>query len=171
MSLPKDDVTTRTAAHGHPKILMPGEGPSVVIGKGARCTFKVIGKETNGLFGLFEYEMNPGTAGPKPHIHREMEEIFYVARGEVELLVGDRQILATAGTLAFVPRDTVHAFANPGDRPSVLLILFCPADSRENYFKGLAKLTRGGQIPDKRALMELMRMNDQEPVETEGWTF
>jgi hypothetical protein len=28
-----------------------------------------------------------------------------------------------------------------------------------------------GRISGKNALIELMRMNDQEPVETAGWTF
>jgi len=171
MSLPETkhlkDALDRPAG----KILMPGEGPSVQIGKGARCTFKVVGKETHGLFGLFEYEMEPATAGPKPHIHRNMEEIFYVAEGEVELLVADRRVLAAKGSLALVPHGAVHAFANPGKVKSVLLIMFCPADSREKYFKGLAELTEGGRPPDKRALLELMRANDQEPVETDGWTF
>jgi len=46
----------------------------------------------------------------------------------------------------------------------VLLIMFCPADSREKYFEGLAELTKGGKPPDQRALLELMRKYDTEPV-------
>lgn len=171
MSLPEVKHFKEVLDRPAPKILMPGEGPSVQIGKGSRCTFKLVGKETHGLFGLFEYEMEPATAGPKPHIHKQMEEIFYVAEGEVELLVADRRLLAGKGALALVPRGAVHAFANPGKVKSVLLIMFCPADSREKYFQGLAKLTEGGRPPDKEALLELMRANDQEPVQTDGWTF
>ena len=171
MSLPDISIHRDEFKKAKAKVLMPGDGPSVQIGSGAKCTFKVVGKETNGLFGLFEYEMNPNTAGPKPHIHKEMEEIFYVVKGEVELLVGNERIAAKPGTLALVPRSAVHAFANPGNQKSVLLIMFCPADSRERYFEGLAELTKGGKIPDKDALMELMRMNDQEPVEADGWSF
>jgi quercetin dioxygenase-like cupin family protein len=170
MSLPMSDISTDSPSKA-PKVLLPGEGRSVSIGSGARCTFKVVGKDTAGHFGLFEYEMEPGTAGPKPHIHREMEEIFYVAEGEVELLVGDEKVTARAGALALVPRGAVHAFSNPGEKRSTLLIMFSPADSREKYFEGLAELTKGGRKPDPKALLELMRSNDQEPVETEGWTF
>ena len=170
MSLPSSNISTDPTSNP-PKVLLPGEGKSVAIGSGARCTFKVVGTDTYGHFGLFEYEMEPGTAGPKPHIHQEMEEIFYVAEGEVELLVNNEKITGRAGTLALVPRGTVHAFSNPGKERSTLLIMFSPADSREQYFEGLAELTKGGRKPDPKELLELMRNHDQEPVEMEGWTF
>jgi quercetin dioxygenase-like cupin family protein len=170
MSLPSSNISTDPTSNP-PKVLSPGEGKSVAIGSGARCTFKIVGKDTYGHSGLFEYEMEPGTAGPKPHIHQEMEEIFYVAEGEVELLVDNEKITGRAGTLALVPRGTVHAFSNPGKERSTLLIMFSPADSREQYFEGLAELTKGGRKPDPKELLELMRNHDQEPVEMEGWIF
>ena len=171
MSLPTSDTVDESGRRTDAKILMPGEGPTVAIRENARCTFKIVGDETDGMFGLFEYRMQPGTAGPKPHIHRKMEEIFYVAEGKVAILVDDRQISAPKGTLAFVPRGAVHAFANPGKAAATLLIMFCPAASREKYFQGLAALTEGGRIPDKEALVDLMRENDQEPVEIDGWAY
>jgi mannose-6-phosphate isomerase-like protein (cupin superfamily) len=154
-----------------PKVLRPGEGKYVVIGSGSRCTFKVVGADTHGHFGLFEFAMEPGAAGPKPHIHHGIEEIFYVVEGEIELLVGEEKLSTKPGTLALVPRGTVHAFANPGPNRSTLLIMFCPADSREQYFEGLAELTKGGKTPDQDALFELMRKFDQEPVEESEWRF
>ena len=141
-----------------------GEGRYVSIGAGTRCTFKVTGENTDGHFGLFEYTMEPNTAGPGCHIHRETAEIFYVVEGEVELVVGDETLTAQAGTTALVPTEVVHAFSNTSSRQLVLLIMFCPADSREKYFEGLAELTAGGQRPDPDALLELMRMHDTEPV-------
>ena len=33
------------------------------------------------------------------------------------------------------------------------------------------ELTKGGRKPNPKALLELMRRHDQEPVEMEGWTF
>ena len=55
MSLPSHDISTDSPSNP-PKVLLPGEGRSVAIGSGARCTFKVLGKDTHGHFGLFEYE-------------------------------------------------------------------------------------------------------------------
>ena len=77
-------------------VLQRGEGDSVAIGTGTRCTFKVRGKDTEGHFGLFEYVMEPGTEGPRRHIHRQMAEIFYVVEGAIELLVGDEKMTAQA---------------------------------------------------------------------------
>lgn len=166
MSLP-DPANQETA----PIVLNPGQGRSVGIGSGSVCTFKVTGKNTHGHFGLFEYTMKPHTAGPRPHIHKKMEEIFYVADGEVEFLVGDRRVTARKGTIAVVPRGTAHAFSNPGAQTSVLHIMFCPAGYREKYFEGLAELTKGGRTPDAQALLKLMKSFDQEPVDTSAWTF
>ena len=45
-----------------------------------------------------------------------------------------------------------------------LLILFCPADSREGYFKGMADLTKNGREPTKDELIALMEQYDQYPV-------
>ena len=145
-------------------VLQRGEGDAVSIGTGTRCTFKVRGKNTDGHFGLFEYVMEPGTEGPRRHIHRQMAEIFYVVEGEIELIIGDEKITAQAGATALVPKEEIHAFSNPGKQRSVLLIMFCPADSREKYFEGLAELTKDGQPPDQEALRELMRKYDTEPV-------
>jgi quercetin dioxygenase-like cupin family protein len=148
-----------------PIVLQPGEGRSVTFGSGNRCTFKVVGHDTRGQLGLFEYAMGPAAPGARPHLHREMIEIFYVADGEVELVVGERKVLGRAGTAVLVPRNTVHAFSNAGAAPATLLIMFCPADTREEYFEGLAALTRDGQRPNPEALLELMRRYDQEPVQ------
>ena len=147
-----------------PKVLKKGEGTYVVIADRARCTFKVVGAETDGRFGLFEYVMLVEGAGAKPHIHHELTEIFYVADGRVEIRFGAERQVAEAGDVVLVPPETVHGFANARAEPSTLLIMFCPADHREGYFEGMAELTRDGRIPTGAELLELMRRFDQEPV-------
>jgi quercetin dioxygenase-like cupin family protein len=151
--------------HAAPKVLRPGEGKYVTIAGTTRCTFKVVGEDTGGHFGLFEYEMNPGAQGASPHVHHKLTEIFYVAEGEVVLRAGEERIRGRPGTTVVVPPETVHAFENGGAHRSVLLILFCPADRREGYFEGLAELTKNGRLPSREELLALMRRFDQEPVE------
>lgn len=147
-----------------PKILKKGEGQYVVIADRARCTFKIVGAETEGRFGLFEYVMLIEGAGAKPHIHHELTEIFYVADGLVEIRFGAERHVAAAGDVVLVPPKTVHGFANARAEPSTLLILFCPAGHREGYFEGMAELTRDGRVPTAEELLALMRRFDQEPV-------
>ncbi len=145
-------------------ILAPREGNSLAIGINT-LTFKAIGDDTHGHLGLFEMTQEPGGMGASPHLHREMEELFYVLEGEVDILVGDRTIKAQAGAFVLVPRSTTHAFTNRGTERARLLVMFCPGGEREKYFEGLAELTQGGQKPDPQALIELMRQFDQEPVD------
>jgi quercetin dioxygenase-like cupin family protein len=143
-----------------PLILQPGEGESVKI-KTSTCTFKATGKDTKGQFGLFEFVMEPGTEGASPHLHKQLTEMFYVVEGEVELLLNQRKVIAPPGTYMLVPENTPHGFSNPGNKRSILLIMFCPADSREKYFQGLAELTKDGRQPSKEELIELMHRFDQ----------
>jgi uncharacterized cupin superfamily protein len=147
-------------------VLAPGEGNHLTIGN-SEVTFKAVGSDTHGHLGVFENLIQPGGTAPGLHIHRHMEEMFYVLEGEVEILVGHQKVQGQPGAFVLVPRGTPHAFANRGTKPAKLLIMFTPAGEREKYFEGLAELMKNGQKPNKEALLELMRRFDQEPVEIE----
>ena len=146
-----------------PVVLYSGEGESVIIGT-SQCTFKLTGKDTHGHFGLFEYILQPETEGPSPHIHKQMTEIFYVVEGELELILNQDKIIAPAGTLMSVPENTPHGFSNPSQQKAKFLIMFCPADSREQYFIGLAELRKNGRQPSREELLDLMQRFDQYPA-------
>ena len=89
----------------------------------SRCTFKVVGKDTHGRFGLFECAMDPGAEGAKPHIHHTLTEIFYVAAGEVHLRAGAQRIVGRPGTLVLVPSETVYG--SPTQDQSYLFFSLC----------------------------------------------
>ena len=147
-----------------PVVLHSGEGESVTIGT-SHCTFKLTGKDTHGHFGLFEYLLQPETEGPSPHIHKQMTEIFYVVEGELELVLNQDKIIASAGTLMSVPENTPHGFSNRSQKQAKFLIMFCPADSREQYFIGLAELRKNGRQPSREELLDLMQRFDQYPAD------
>jgi oxalate decarboxylase/phosphoglucose isomerase-like protein (cupin superfamily) len=109
--------------------------------------------------------MEPGAVGARPHVHRQLTEIFYVVDGEVELLAGEERVVGARGTLLLVPPTAVHGFANKGGARATLLIMFCPADTRERYFAGLSELTKDGRQCSREELVALMRRFDQEPVD------
>lgn len=146
-----------------PIVLQPGEGKSVQI-RTSTCTFKATGKDTKGHFGLFEFVMEAGSTGASPHIHKQLTEMFYVLEGSVEMILSDRTLAAQPGAFILVPENTPHGFSNPGQTPAKLLIMFCPADMREQYFEGLAALTKDGRQPSQEQLLELMQKFDQYPV-------
>jgi hypothetical protein len=58
-------------------ILAPGQGNHLTTGN-SEITFKVVGADTHGHLGLFENLIQPGGTAPVLHIHRQMEEMFYV---------------------------------------------------------------------------------------------
>ena len=106
--------------------------------------------------------MEPETEEPRHHNHQDMAETFYVVERDIELRIGDQTV---TGRGYCARSEGSHAgFSNPGSRRSILLIMFCPAGSREKYFVGLAEQTKGGQRPDPHALLELLRKYDAEPV-------
>ncbi|MCL1475356.1 cupin domain-containing protein [Argonema antarcticum] len=144
-------------------VLAPGEGNHLIIGN-SEITFKVVGADTHGHLGLFENLIQPGGTTPELHIHRQMEEMFYVLEGEVEIQVGERIVQGQTGAFVLVPRNTPHTFSNRGTKPAKLLIMFCPAGEREKYFEGLAELLKEGNKPSREAIIDLMRRFDQEPV-------
>lgn len=65
--------------------------------------------------------------------------MFYVVEGLVEMVLSDRTVAAQPGAFILMPENTLHGFSNPGQTPAKLLIMFCPADSRKQYFEGLAE--------------------------------
>jgi mannose-6-phosphate isomerase-like protein (cupin superfamily)/MFS family permease len=146
---------------GVPFFLAPRAGRTVRIRDTKATTFKISGAETNGRFQLFEHRMAPGASGAAPHFHTAMIEMFYVARGEVEFVVGEDRFRAGEGSFVYVPEHTVHGFNSVGREEAVLLIMFCPGNGREGYFEALESMTQGGRSPSREELVELMARYDQ----------
>ena len=116
---------------------------------GTHVRFVAPGAATRGQFGLFEWNMQPGTGGAEAHFHRTFSESFFVTAGTVEFYDGSRWMLARAGDFLYVPMGGVHGFRALSDEPSSMLILFAPGAPREKYFRELAAIR-----DDVRALTE-----------------
>lgn len=151
-----------------PKILMPGEGESVLIGTTTRTTFKAVGDWTDNRLGLFEHRMAPGAPGASPHVHKEQLEAFYVLDGVVELHLDGRTFAAPKGTFVNVPEDMSHGFRNPYQDQATMLIIFTPAINREEYFRGLAELYADGRNATDDELLDLMTRYDQYEITMDG---
>ena len=111
-------------ANATPRITLPNQGRSITIGK-STYTFKVTGEDTYGKFGLFELRMQGGY-GIKPHTHHELLEMFYVVDGDVSFLVGSEQKTLPRGSIATIPRNEKHAFANPSSSDAIFISYFAP---------------------------------------------
>jgi mannose-6-phosphate isomerase-like protein (cupin superfamily) len=65
--------------------------------------------------------------------HSRSAELFYVLQGAVQLLVGERVVIANAGGLAVIPRGLPHAFAAAPGHDADLLIVLAPGVERFEY--------------------------------------
>ncbi len=148
-------------------ILLPGEGESPVI-MGLMATFKLVTADSGGSHTVIETTVPAGFAGPPAHLHRSMDEEFYVLDGELTVRVGDQAVTAARGAYAYVPRGDVHTFANCGDRPATFLDIVHPAGF-ERYYRDLAAAFReAGGMPSREAFAALFAKYDTELVPGSG---
>ena len=121
-------------------MLMSGQAHTVAQGEGRivnlgtiRMRVLAADQATSRAFTLTEFT---GGEGPwtVPHIHRAMEESFYVLDGEFTFTVGKEKIPAGAGTYVLVPRGTRHTIS-AGAGGGRLLALMVPGGLEEMFFE------------------------------------
>ena len=112
--------------------------PEVTYASGNTAHYLATGASTDGLFGLYRWEMGPSPSGPSPHFHRGITESFFVLSGTVRLHDGTGWIDAGPGDFFHVPIGGVHGFRNESGAPASMLLLFTPGAPREDYFETLA---------------------------------
>ena len=84
-------TTSRTAT-----IRTPDVGQTLAV-VGDIYRFLATGEDTDGKYAMWEAIVPPG-GGPPPHVHSREEEGFVVLEGEITFQVGDKRIVAKAGT-------------------------------------------------------------------------
>ena len=120
------------------------------------------GASTAGAAFEIEAVLPPGLSGPPAHRHRRGTEAFTVLDGELRVRIGrDRRVLGPGETVT-VPPGTVHAFANPTDRPTRIRMVETPAGPLEAQFHALAA---AGRYPPLRRLARINVEHDYDYVQ------
>jgi quercetin dioxygenase-like cupin family protein len=119
-------------------VLGPGEGEQVggSVVKAARTELS-----------LLEGVVDPGEE-VKAHLHRAHSDSFYVLEGELEFLIGGRDVPAGAGSFVLSPPGVVHGFRNSSRGSARILNLHAPGGFVE-YRRELAELRGRGETPDQ----------------------
>ena len=144
--------TTDRAKH-----VPPGEGESVWL-VGDLIEVKLASEDTGGAYSMVE-ETSPPQGGPPPHIHHNVDETLYVQEGEVEVLLGEHTTRANAGSLAYVPKGTLHTFKNVGSSPSRVVAIISPGGFEKFFLEAGEPATEGSSPPegepDVRRIVEI----------------
>lgn len=143
------------------KIIRHGEGSSFSIGPTV-VTAKLGSDVTQRLF-MAEHRLPPGFGGPPPHLHAEMEHVFYVLEGRVRVLVDDEDALLDHGDVVFVPRGLAHGFGNAGNDEARLIEFNLPGGFDRYYAELAAAFPAGKEIvPD--TVRAIMTRHDIQPA-------
>ncbi len=100
--------------------------PTLTMPNGGAMAFLASAADTGGAFALREYTIPPGTPPVRVNRHACAMEAFSVRAGELTFLVGEREVVATPGTLVIVPRGVVHAFGNFSAEGAILVMIDAP---------------------------------------------
>jgi len=119
--------------------------------RGNTADYLATGASTDGLFGLYRWNMGAEPSGPGPHFHRTMAESFFVLLGRIRIYDGKDWIETEPGDWVHVPPGGLHGFRNESGAPASMLIHFAPGAPREGYFEGLARWAVEGRPSDEEA--------------------
>jgi quercetin dioxygenase-like cupin family protein len=123
---------------GHAHTVAPGEGQTVNLGIAQMRVLAAGEATTNRAFTLAEFTGGEGF-WTIPHVHRGMEESFFVLGGEFTFPVGEEAIHAGPGSYVLVPRGTRHTIS-AGAGGGRLLVLMVPGNNWHEMFFELASL-------------------------------
>jgi mannose-6-phosphate isomerase-like protein (cupin superfamily) len=115
-----DQVTTTR----QPVVLAPGAGRAYPMGR-ISAVFKADTLETQSLYSVSEWWLEPRTQGPGIHAHPE-DDVFYVLQGTMSIFIDTKWIDAPKGSFVLVPGGMKHDFENRGAVRSGVLNFSAP---------------------------------------------
>ena len=109
--------------------------------------------------------VGPGRSA-RAHRHNRHQENVCVLEGELSWRLGDRTVIAPAGSFLVIPRGVVHGFANERSEPARMFVLTSPGGF-EGFMAGLAELIEASPtgVPDPARFAELAARYDTEFLE------
>lgn len=109
---------------------------------GEEVAIHVPGDMVGGQFAVMESVVAPG-AGAPPHVHRGVDEYFFIQEGQMHFMCDGLEFDAKAGTSVVIPRGTAHSWANLSDKPTRSLVTFTPGGVEQMFAKLAAAFPEG----------------------------
>lgn len=101
---------------------------------------KAHAQQTGNTFSIIEQTM-PYNSGPPPHYHKDMDEMFYILKGELMLWLDGEIIKLTEGSFARIPKGTTHYFKITSKEPCKALNMYSPGGFEEGIIRNATKAT------------------------------
>lgn len=120
--------------------LPPGAGAQITLITDT-VTIKASTADTGGAFALYETE-TPPAGGCPPHTERYDDVTYFVLDGTYTVLIGEEELELGPGGYAFIPRETLHAYLNPGPEPARMLVLVTPGGIHEQFLDDVSDRAR-----------------------------
>lgn len=119
--------------------------------------FKVKGRAetTGGALGLIDADYYPGFATPV-HVHHREDEAWYVMEGQLQVKIGDEELIAGAGDFVFAPREVPHCF-KALDSGARALLLTVPGGLEEMFIEGGLPVTDPEEPPPRHFDIDRLR--------------
>jgi quercetin dioxygenase-like cupin family protein len=111
-----------------------GEGHVLQFSPSEKLVWKATAETTGGIMDQFELTATPGHFGAPEHVHRAVDEFFYVLEGAFRFKVADTLVTAEAGSFLFVPRGIAHAWRNTAETTSRMILTYIPG-GMEPFFE------------------------------------
>lgn len=123
----------------------PGGGERHDAGGGSEIVIKATGEHTDESLFMSESTIGPGFAGPPPHWHRRLHDMFYVLEGILTVRLGEETHEVQPGSFVCVPPGVVHTFSNTSAAAVRFLNMQTPAGF-EHYMRELGAAAKSGPL-------------------------
>jgi quercetin dioxygenase-like cupin family protein len=116
---------------GEATVILPADGGPVE--EAARAPRLLAPDVASGAYRVLVGSIPAGDEGPPLHRHPHTDEAFYVAEGELTVVLAEREFVARPGTLVFIPKGVVHTARNSGDGPMRGIIVISPGEAEHLF--------------------------------------
>lgn len=143
-------------------VVLPGQELVWQMEPDRTASFKLLSEQTSNSVAIFE-ESIPSGFGTALHLHHTSDEAMCVLSGDFSFKIGDPVSRGSAGTWAFMPRETPHAWKNSGAKAGRALFMFTPAYAGK-LFEELRRLQLPFMTADPAVLAPLLQLYGWEIV-------
>ena len=126
--------------------------------------FIIEGRQSGGSVAAFEFDVPAGSRVAAAHSHDGYEETIYGLEGVLTWTIDGVETEVGPGEAVFIPRGSVHRFANAGAADARALAIVTPGILGPEYFREVAGVLDAGGPPDLAALAAVMRRHGLTPA-------